>query len=739
MPVAALAASLVLVPAVRAVARRTGTLAYPDSVRRFHAAPVPLWGGVAVYLAWLAGILVIRLGPAAGDPALADLCRGLIPAAGLACLFGALDDRWNLAPRLKLVLQVLAVTPIVAAGYWVDFLIIFGCRIELGGFGIPLTILWLLGCINALNLIDGMDGLAALVGLSSAAMLALVALSLGHAHVAMIAFLLAGALAGFLFYNLPPASIFLGDSGSTLVGLVLGILGIAGDLKTSATLSITAPAVVMTLPMFDVFMALLRRRLTGRRFDAGDRQHIHHRLLERGFGPRQVLCLVSALCLTTGAAATAATIFRIDALAWITATTLIVLLIRLRWFGYYEFSLVRGAVRRGLNSLARPFARQRTPAAIRSREVVFHTRETARQACDTAAAMALRDPAPDGALGRGGSVLPMLAASVRQPPVGTAPRPGEPDLDVGVVYSGERALLEPLLGTLAASAEGLRIRLILVDNHSPDGVGGWTGVVPNTLVLRNRRRFPYAVNLNRVLAASTARYVLLLNTDMFFDPRQQCLARMVQFMDAEPDCGIAGCRIYHADGSDAPSARRFQTASIIAARRLGLGRLMRRTLNRYFYREHAPGESFDCDWLSGCFLMVRREAFQQAGLFDESFGKYFEDVDMCLRVCRAGWRVRYHGRTSCYHLEARASRRWLSADAWRHLRAYACWLGKWGSSPGRSPAGPARIRNQRDEPPPPPVYGLTLNGAAASRVGNLDVFTAPPPDGSAERRSAQTG
>jgi hypothetical protein len=296
-------------------------------------------------------------------------------------------------------------------------------------------------------------------------------------------------------------------------------------------------------------------------------------------------------------------------------------------------------------------------------------------------------------LKRGDTVLSVLPSSALGSFVPVTLAPAECDLDVGVIYSGERELAGPLVSTLAASAGGLQIRLILVDNHSPDGVEPWTGVVPQTLVLRNRERLPYAVNLNRVLAASGARYVLLLNTDMFFDPRQQCLARMVQLMDAEPDCGVAGCRIYHPDGSDAMSARRFQTLPIIAARRLGIGRLMGRTLDRYFYREHAPWESFDCQWLSGCFLMVRREALRQVGLFDESFGKYFEDVDMCLRLSRGGWRVRYHGRTSCYHLERRASCRWLSADAWRHLWAYAQWLGKWGFSRGRSPAGRSRPAN----------------------------------------------
>jgi N-acetylglucosaminyl-diphospho-decaprenol L-rhamnosyltransferase len=202
-------------------------------------------------------------------------------------------------------------------------------------------------------------------------------------------------------------------------------------------------------------------------------------------------------------------------------------------------------------------------------------------------------------------------------------------------------------------------------------------------VLRNSVPTHYAANLNRILAASTARYALLLNTDMFFDPDEACPGRMVEFMDAHPDCGIAGCRIYHADGQDARAARRFQTMSVLLARRFGLSPLMQGTLNHYLYQDHDPRDSFDCDWLSGCFLMLRREAMEQVGLFDESFEKYFEDVDMCLRMARAGWRVMYHGSTSCYHLEQRASRKLLSADGWRHFRSYLHWLRKWGYTPER--------------------------------------------------------
>jgi hypothetical protein len=170
----------------------------------------------------------------------------------------------------------------------------------------------------------------------------------------------------------------------------------------------------------------------------------------------------------------------------------------------------------------------------------------------------------------------------------------------------------------------------------------------------------------------------LVNTDMFFDAAEPCVLRMVRFMDRHPQCGIAGCRLYHEDGQFAYPARRFQSLPIVLARRCGLGRLMQRTLDHYLYRDRPPSATWETEWLSGAFLILRREALADVGLFDEGFGKYFEDVDMCLRMARAGWKVLYHGGTYCYHLERRASRRLVSADALRHLRAYLRWHWKWG-------------------------------------------------------------
>lgn len=270
-----------------------------------------------------------------------------------------------------------------------------------------------------------------------------------------------------------------------------------------------------------------------------------------------------------------------------------------------------------------------------------------------------------------------------------------PDLDLGVIYTYERDLMPPLLSSLAASGDGLRMRLMLIDNVSDDGADEYRKFFPDTVVQRNEKRLFYGANLNRIIRASTARYVLLLNTDMYFDPPEQCLSRMVKFMDENPSCGVSGCRLYHGDGQFALPARRFQNLPLILARRMGLGRLLRKTVDRHFYRDRPIDGAWECDWVSGCFMMVRREAIYDIGYFDEGFVKYFEDVDLCLRMARAGWRVMYNGGTYGYHLEQRGSKNLFSADARRHLRSYLRWLWKWGFSPEHHvAAAPAALRRR---------------------------------------------
>lgn len=336
--------AVVLTPVARSLALRLGAIDKPDGHRKLHERPVPLFGGVAVYLALVFGLFFTTNGLLTAVDPHARLAAVLLVVAGFVCIIGCVDDLWDLAPRFKLLLQVAASLVVVATGYWVDRLVVFGYPIELGMLGIPLTVCWLVGSINALNLLDGMDGLASVVGLTTAMMMAMIATISGHPHVAMLALVLAGALAGFLVFNLPPASIYLGDSGSMVIGLVVGILGMQGSLKTTATLSLTAPAIIMSIPMLDIVMAIVRRKLSGQPIDAADRGHIHHRLLDRGLSTWQSLCVIGALCLMTGTAATASTIFQNDGLAWITAITLVMLLVITRMFGHYELSLAKVSV-----------------------------------------------------------------------------------------------------------------------------------------------------------------------------------------------------------------------------------------------------------------------------------------------------------------------------------------------------------------------------------------------------------
>jgi dTDP-4-dehydrorhamnose reductase/GT2 family glycosyltransferase len=255
------------------------------------------------------------------------------------------------------------------------------------------------------------------------------------------------------------------------------------------------------------------------------------------------------------------------------------------------------------------------------------------------------------------------------------------DLDIGVIYTHEREWMTRLVPSLARSGDDLRLRLILVDNASADGTGSWESHVAQTTVLRNHERLGYAPNLNRILEASTAPLILLLNTDMEFDPAEQCLSKMVGFMRAHANCGLAGCRLYHPDGTYGYPARRFPTLGVIAGRRTPLAPFFRQAVDRYCYQERPNTETFECDWLSGCFLLVRRAAYEQVGLFDCRFTKYFEDVDMGLRIAQAGWRVMFNGATYCYHGEQRASSKLLSRDALVHLRSYYRWIKKWGWDP----------------------------------------------------------
>lgn len=342
----ACAASLVFTWWVRRLAEKNDFVDRPDGRRKTHKQPVALGGGLVLLLSCavaLGGLLYIY-----GDIALERLespssLAGLGVAALLLCLVGLLDDLTNMRGVFKLLWQLVAASLIVTLGdgLSIEKIELPGYHVELGLFGIPLAMFWIVAAVNSVNLIDGMDGLATTVGFIFSIALGVMALITRHDLDAIIAFGMAGALLGFLRYNLPPAKIYLGDSGSMLIGVVLGTLALRCQSKEATTIAIAAPLLAMwAIPILDSAAALMRRKLTGRSMYATDRGHIHHRLLTRGLSSVQALALIALLCTITsvGAIASLATGKAIFGLAAI--GLVMVLLVGTRIFGHSELMLL---------------------------------------------------------------------------------------------------------------------------------------------------------------------------------------------------------------------------------------------------------------------------------------------------------------------------------------------------------------------------------------------------------------
>ncbi len=334
--------SLVLTRFARGLGLRIGLVDRPDGRRKIHVRIVPLVGGIAVLgssffvlaAAWAAGMMSDL-----SDSDARELV-GLALGSLLICAVGVLDDYRRLRGRYKLCGQLAAVVIVIASGLQVHAISLFGWNIELGWLSWPFTLFFLLGAVNSLNLLDGMDGLLGVIGLIIC--LALSAMAAAHGHVlgACIAVVLAGALVGFLRFNLPPASVFLGDAGSMFVGLAIGALAIRCSLKGPATVALAVPAALLVLPILDTGAALLRRKLTGRSVFATDRGHLHHCLLRCGLSTRSILLLVSGLCSLTVLGALGSVAYQDESLAILSALTVVFILLATRLFGCAEVLLL---------------------------------------------------------------------------------------------------------------------------------------------------------------------------------------------------------------------------------------------------------------------------------------------------------------------------------------------------------------------------------------------------------------
>jgi UDP-GlcNAc:undecaprenyl-phosphate GlcNAc-1-phosphate transferase len=270
-----------LVPAAEAIAHRLGAIDQP-SPRGLHDAPTPRLGGLAILFA----ILVVGL---IWLPWNAET-RSILGGAAVITAVGALDDVYELAPGVKLLGQVGATLIPVLSGVRVeDATIPFVGQFTLGWTSYPLTVIGVVAVINMVNFIDGVDGLASGVCVISGVSFAIIALSLDRDSAGVLAALTAGAALGFLRHGFPPASSFMGDTGSNLLGFMLGMIAVQGALKTNAVIALLFPLFVLAVPILDTTFVVAKRIRYRRPVYLADRWHFHHRMANIGFSQRRTL------------------------------------------------------------------------------------------------------------------------------------------------------------------------------------------------------------------------------------------------------------------------------------------------------------------------------------------------------------------------------------------------------------------------------------------------------------------
>ena len=289
--------AFVLTRYVRDFATVHGWVAVPTQDRHLHSSPLPRLGGVAIFVSFsccmgVAAVWAVRNPQLHSSSFLTRMTTILVPAA-LVFLLGVYDDLRGAGPYLKFSVQGIAAAMLYMGGLRiVNIPVLFGDRALPWYIGLSFTVVWVLAITNAFNLIDGLDGLAAGSALFSTMVAFVVALLHGPPLVELMTIALAGAILGFLRYNFNPATIFLGDSGSLLIGFLLSALALDGAQKAPTIVAVAIPIVSFGLPILETSLSVIRRLISGRPVFTADREHIHHKLLQHGLTHRQVVILL---------------------------------------------------------------------------------------------------------------------------------------------------------------------------------------------------------------------------------------------------------------------------------------------------------------------------------------------------------------------------------------------------------------------------------------------------------------
>ncbi len=287
--------SFLSMPLVIKVAHHIGAIDVPLDDRRVHKEPIPRLGGLGIFISVMFCLFVFIDYPL-------NKMMGIMVGALFIVLTGIVDDIKPISAKYKLLIQIVVAFILVFADVRiisVSSVFNLSQTIPMDEFlSVVVTVLWVVGITNTLNLIDGLDGLSGGIATISAFTLAYVAFANGRIEVAVMTLIVAGACMGFLPYNFNPARIFIGDTGALFLGFILAVISIEGTLKISTAFTFFAPVLALGIPIFDTFYAIIRRMAAGKHPFEADRGHLHHRVLDLGFGQKRTvlfLYLVNSL------------------------------------------------------------------------------------------------------------------------------------------------------------------------------------------------------------------------------------------------------------------------------------------------------------------------------------------------------------------------------------------------------------------------------------------------------------
>lgn len=353
--IVSLVLALGLTPLVKKFAIKVGVVDVPNA-RKVHTRVMPRLGGLGIYLSFVIGLVALL--PFIPDSYISsrdlDFVGAFLVGGTMIVLLGALDDRFDLSAKLKLLIQI-ATACVVVFG--------FDIKIEFANIpfhtyssvetwmSIPFTILWIVGVTNAINLIDGLDGLAAGVSAIAIGTIAVMAFIMGNEITAVLCLLLLGSILGFLYFNFHPAKIFMGDSGSLFLGFSLALLSLLG-FKQVAIVSFLTPLILIGVPLSDTMFAIVRRWMQKKPIFSPDKGHLHHCLRELGFSHRQTVLIIYGIAAFFGVLAIIQSSAALYSANWVTFVVICIMVFFLQ-IGAEVIGLIGKTKRPVLNFIAR--------------------------------------------------------------------------------------------------------------------------------------------------------------------------------------------------------------------------------------------------------------------------------------------------------------------------------------------------------------------------------------------------